>query len=67
MEIAVLSPSRYSSLEKKSKLESIGFRPSCDVFFVGDELHVIFGEGAPLLTLFVILGEELDWLVVWTL
>lgn len=65
MEIAVLSPSRYSSLEKKSKLESIGFRPSCEGFFVEDELHTFFQKGAPLLVSLVILGEGLDWLVVW--
>lgn len=65
MEIAVLSPSGYSSLEKKSKLESIGLRPSCKVFFVEDELHCICQEGAPLLVSFVFLGEDLDWLVVW--
>lgn len=67
MEIAVLSPSRYSSLEKKSKLESIGFRPSCEGFFVLDELDTIFQEGAPLLMSFVTLGEGLDWFVVWLL
>lgn len=65
MEIAVLSPSRYSSLEKKSKLESIGFRPSREVFFVGDELHSFCQEGAPLLMSLVVLREGLDWLVVW--
>lgn len=65
MEIAVLSPSRYSSLEKKSKLESIGFRPSCEGFFVEDELHPICQAGAPLLMSFVILRPGLDWLVVW--
>lgn len=67
MEIAALSPSRYSSLEKKSKLESIGFRPSCEGFFVGDELHTVCQEGAALLVSFVFFGEELDWLVVWLL
>ena len=65
MEIAFLSPSRYSSLEKKSKLESIGFRPSREGFFVGDELHTFCQEGAPLLMSLVVLGEGLDWLVVW--
>lgn len=59
MEIAVLSPSAYSSLEKKSKLESIEFRPSCEGFFVEDELHVC-QEGAPLLMSLVVLGEGLD-------
>lgn len=65
MEIAVLSPSRYSSLEKKSKLESIGFRPSCEGFFVEDELHNVCQEGATLPTSLVILGEGVDWLLVW--
>lgn len=67
MEIAVLSPFRYSSLEKKSKLDSIGFRPSCEGFFVEDELHTVCQEGAPLLVSLVILGEELDWLGAWLL
>lgn len=60
MEIAVLSPSGYSSLEKKSKLESIEFRPSCEGFFVEDELHNVCQEGAPLLMSLVVLGEGLD-------
>lgn len=55
MEIAFLSPSGYSSLEKKSKLESIAFRPSCKGFFV-DVLHDVCQEGA-LLPMSLILGD----------
>lgn len=60
MEIAVLSPSMYSSLEKKSKLESIGFRPSCVGFLVEEELPTTCQEGVPLLVFSWFLGEVRD-------
>lgn len=58
MEIAFLSPSGYSSLEKKSKLESIAFRLSCEGFFV-DVLNDVCQEGA-LLPMSLIFGDSWD-------
>lgn len=46
---AVLSPSKYSSVEKISKLESIGFRLSGEIFFVSGAVQTFFQETAPLL------------------
>lgn len=62
MVIAFLSPSRYSSVEKKSKLESMEFRLSCEDFFVDGALHPFCQERAPLLVIFLVVG--LDWVVV---
>lgn len=53
MEIAFLSPSRYSSLEKK--LESTEFRHSWEAILVANELPAASHEGTPLLVAFGIL------------
>lgn len=58
MEIAFLSPSRYSSLAKK--LESIEFRHSWEAFLVAHELTDASDEGTPQVTSLVILGGGLD-------
>lgn len=55
MEIAVFSPSRYSSVEKKSKLESMGLRPSFEAFLAEDEPDATSTMGEPFLESFVIL------------
>lgn len=63
--MAVLSSSGYSSFEKKSKLESIVLRPSCEGAFVEDKPHRACQEGVPLLMLLVFFGEGLDWVLAW--
>lgn len=55
MERAALSPSRYSSVVKKSKLESMGFRPSLEAFLTEEEPDATSIIGEPFLVSFVIL------------